>query len=116
MCNNVQQLVLRLLGQFLRKLPHFKFFNNVTKMPHVYITMTSEMLMLSTSYFQHFIVHHFSMGKYILVFCKSTVLALQGSIPLGVQNCHIFHVEAFKSLQFWCVRRGVLLLLICPVR
>ena len=70
-------------------------------MRHVSIAITSEQLKISTSYFQHFILHHFSMGKYILVFCKSSVGFTRSNTPWGSKPAHL-HVEAFKSLRIRC--------------
>ena len=47
-------------------------------------------LLLSTSYFHYFILHHLSMGNYNFVSYICTVPTIQGPIPHGVQNCHIF--------------------------
>ena len=47
-------------------------------------------LTLSTSYFHHFIPHHFSIVKYSLGFCTCSVLVLQRPIPHRVQTQHNF--------------------------
>ena len=55
----------------------------------IYYNLSSELLMLSTSYFHHFIPHHFYMRKYNLVSCTSKVPTLWGSISYGAPNGHI---------------------------
>ena len=62
---------------------------------------------LNTSYVQH----HFTKKKYILVTCTSTVPTLRDDTSWGSKPPYL-HVGKFKSLQIWCVGRGVLWLLI----
>ena len=50
------------------------------------IAITYEQLMLLSSYFQHFVLHHFTMWKCSLVPCTITVLTLRGPIPHHVSN------------------------------
>ena len=42
--------------------------------------------MLSTSYFEHFVPHHFSLRTSILVSYPCSLPTLQGTVPRGVQN------------------------------
>ena len=63
---------------------------NVIKMHHVCIAITSQRLTLSTSYFHHFILHHFSTVKCIWESWTISVPTFLRAIPPGVQNYHIF--------------------------
>ena len=44
------------------------------------------MFKLSTSYFEHFLPHHFSLQKSIFVSYPCSLPTLQGTVPRGVQN------------------------------
>ena len=44
------------------------------------------MFKLSPSYFEHFLPHHFSLRKSILVSYPCSLPTLQGTVPRGVQN------------------------------
>ena len=54
------------------------------------IAVTYQQLMLSTPYFQNFVLHHFSICKCSLVPCTIIVPTLRGLIPHLVQNPYIF--------------------------
>ena len=51
-------------------------------------------------HFQHFILHHFCLVKYILGFCISFLPALRRPIPLGIQTRHIFLQEISIYFKF----------------
>ena len=60
--------------------------------------------MLSTSYFQHIIPHHFYMQKYNLVFCTSGLLMFaRFDTPTGSKSSHL-QVGVLESLQIRSVR------------
>ena len=69
------------------------------------IAIYSDLLTLSTSYFQHITPHHFYMRKYNLVSCTSGVPTLRGLIPRGSNPPHL-QVGVFESLHIRIVRRG----------
>ena len=74
----------------------------------IQIAIYSARFTLPMFYFQHFIPHHFSMCKCILVSCTSTVLMLRGyNTHWSLTLTHIF----FSHFKF-----GVLLLKISSVR
>ena len=62
----------------------------VIKFVCICIIITSQWLRPSTSYFQHFILHHFSRVIYILGSCTYSVPVLQHSISYRVQTRHNF--------------------------
>ena len=78
----------------------------VIKMIHFKIATSPEPYMLLTSYFQHFILHHFSLVKLILGSCISFVPVLQCPIPLGVQTGHIFRQDISINFKFGLYAEG----------
>ena len=77
-------------GTVHEKIAPLIYYKNVIKMHHVCIAITSQRLTLSTSYFHHFILHHFSTVKCILESWTISVPTFLRAIPPGVQNYHIF--------------------------
>ena len=77
-------------GTVHEKIAPLIYYKNVIKMHHVCIAITSQRLTLSTSYFHHFILHHFSAVKCILESWTISVSTFLRAIPPGVQNYHIF--------------------------
>ena len=62
--------------------------------------------MLLTSYFQHLILHHFSLVKLIWGSCISFMPVLQRPIPLGVQTGHIFRQDISINVKFGLYAEG----------
>ena len=83
-------LSLKIHGTVHEKIAPLIYYKNVIKMHHVCIAITSQRLTLSTSYFHHFILHHFSTVKCILESWTISVPTFLRAIPPGVQNYHIF--------------------------
>ena len=77
-------------GTVHEKIAPLVYYKNVIKMHHVCIAITSQRLTLSTSYFHHFILHHFSTVECILESWTISVPTFLRAIPPGVQNYHIF--------------------------
>ena len=77
-------------GTVHEKIAPLIYYKNVIKMHHVCIAITSQRLTLSTSYFHHFILHHFSTVKCILESWTISVPTFLRAIRPGVQNYHIF--------------------------
>ena len=86
-CSSYKQ---KLYGTVHEKIAPLIYYKNVIKMHHVCIAITSQRLTLSTSYFHHFIPHHFSTVKCILESWTISVPTFLRAIPPGVQNYHIF--------------------------
>ena len=82
----------RYMGQFPRKWA-FAIYIKVIKIIHVWIAISSERYTPLTSYFHHFILHHFSMVKYFLGSCTCSVPVLQRPIPHRVWTRHNFRQE-----------------------
>ena len=80
----------KLNGTVHEKIAPLIYYKNVIQMHHVCIAITSQRLTLSTSYFHHFILHHFSTVKCILESWTISVPTFLRAIPPGVQNYHIF--------------------------
>ena len=62
--------------------------------------------MLLTSYFQHFILHHFSMLNYILGSCTYSVSVLQRPIPTGFKPTITFGRSNQIASNSVCRYRG----------
>ena len=56
--------------------------------------------MLATSYFQHFVLHHFTMCKCIMMPCTIIVQTLRGPILCQVLNLHIFRYKRSNLFKF----------------
>ena len=88
--SNVKHFYNFIYGTVHEKIAPLIYYKNVIKMHHVCIAITSQRLTLSTSYFHHFILHHFSTVKCILESWTISVPTFLRAIPPGVQNYHIF--------------------------
>ena len=82
-----------LYGSVSEKMSLRYIYIKVIKIIHVWIAITSERYTPLTSYFHHFILHHFSMVKYFLGSCTCSVLVLQRPIPHRVWTRHNFRQE-----------------------
>ena len=77
-------IFIMLIGTVHEKIAPLIYYKNVIKMHHVCIAITSQRLTLSTSYFHHFILHHFSTVKCILESWTISVPTFLRAIPPGV--------------------------------
>ena len=82
-------------GTVHEKIAPLIYYKNVIKIHHVCIAITSQRLTLSTSYFHHFILHHFSTVKCILESWTISVPTFLRAIPLGFKTT----ISSCKSNQ-----------------
>ena len=114
--NPIALIFRKIYGTVHEKIAPLIYYKNVIKMHHVCIAITSQQLTLSTSYFHHFILHHFSTVKCIL----ESWTDIRADVPTcdtpWGSKLPYLRVGVIKSLQTRFVGGEVLYLSICSVR